>query len=155
MRLLGMPDENFEVDLTIARGLDYYTGTVYETRLDDYPQLGSVCSGGRYDNLLSSFGFDKPSIGFVIFADELMNALSLKGKLPAKEADTVFLLYDENAADKAIRYANELRSLKNKCMLILKEDHKDKDHYIAYAKRKNALELSYMTEKERNVLYRK
>ena len=47
----GMPEENFVVDLTIARGLDYYTGTVYETLLLDHPELGSVCSGGRYDNL--------------------------------------------------------------------------------------------------------
>ena len=47
----GVPEENFAVDLTIARGLDYYTGTVYETELIDYPEIGSVCSGGRYDNL--------------------------------------------------------------------------------------------------------
>ena len=47
----GVPDENFAVDLTIARGLDYYTGTVYETTLLDHPEIGSVCSGGRYDNL--------------------------------------------------------------------------------------------------------
>ena len=48
----GVPEENFAVDLTIARGLDYYTGTVYETELTDYPEIGSVCSGGRYDNLV-------------------------------------------------------------------------------------------------------
>ena len=47
----GVPEKNFEIDLTIARGLDYYTGTVYETFLDDYKKLGSVCSGGRYENL--------------------------------------------------------------------------------------------------------
>ena len=47
----GVPQENFAVDLTIARGLDYYTGTVYETTLLDHPEIGSVCSGGRYDNL--------------------------------------------------------------------------------------------------------
>ncbi len=47
----GVPEENFAVDLTIARGLDYYTGTVYETTLLDHPEIGSVCSGGRYDNL--------------------------------------------------------------------------------------------------------
>ena len=47
----GVPEENFAVDLTIARGLDYYTGTVYETVMLDHPEIGSVCSGGRYDNL--------------------------------------------------------------------------------------------------------
>ncbi len=47
----GVPEENFTVDLTIARGLDYYTGTVYETTMLDHPEIGSICSGGRYDNL--------------------------------------------------------------------------------------------------------
>lgn len=51
IKLFGVPDNNFMIDLTIARGLDYYTGTVYETFLNDYKQIGSVCSGGRYDNL--------------------------------------------------------------------------------------------------------
>lgn len=50
-KLFGLPEDNLKVDLTIARGLDYYTGTVYETFLNDYRQIGSVCSGGRYDNL--------------------------------------------------------------------------------------------------------
>ena len=47
----GVPEENFAIDLTIARGLDYYTGTVYETEMTEHPEIGSVCSGGRYDNL--------------------------------------------------------------------------------------------------------
>ena len=51
LRARRITTENYEIDLTIARGLDYYTGTVYETILKDYPNLGSVCSGGRYDNL--------------------------------------------------------------------------------------------------------
>ena len=51
IRIFGVPEENFKIDLTIARGLDCYTGTVYETFLNQYRNLGSVCSGGRYDNL--------------------------------------------------------------------------------------------------------
>lgn len=51
IKIFGVPETNFKIDLTIARGLDYYTGTVYETFLDEYRFLGSVCSGGRYDNL--------------------------------------------------------------------------------------------------------
>ena len=47
----GVPEDHFAVDLTIARGLDYYTGTVYETVMLDHPEIGSICSGGRYDNL--------------------------------------------------------------------------------------------------------
>ena len=58
----GVPEENFAVDLRIARGLDYYTGTVYETELTDYPEIGSVCSGGRYDNL-AEFYIDRPLPG--------------------------------------------------------------------------------------------
>ena len=63
----GVPEENFAVDLTIARGLDYYTGTVYETFLLDYPEIGSVCSGGRYDNL-AEYYTDKqlPGVGISI-----------------------------------------------------------------------------------------
>lgn len=62
IRLFGVPESNFIIDLTIARGLDYYTGTVYETFLNEYKQIGSVCSGGRYDNL-AEYYTDKPLPG--------------------------------------------------------------------------------------------
>ena len=67
IQLFGVPAENYKIDLTIARGLDYYTGTVYETFLNKYRQLGSVCSGGRYDNL-SEYYTDKkmPGVGISI-----------------------------------------------------------------------------------------
>ena len=67
VRMFGVPDKNFKVDLTIARGLDYYTGTVYETFLNEYREIGSVCSGGRYDNL-AEFYTDKklPGVGVSI-----------------------------------------------------------------------------------------
>ena len=64
----GVPEVNFAVDLTIARGLDYYTGTVYETTLLDYPEIGSVCSGGRYDNLCWSI---IPTVSFLAWASPL------------------------------------------------------------------------------------
>ena len=51
INMLKVPEKFYIINLKIARGLDYYTGTVYETFLDEYPQIGSVCSGGRYDNL--------------------------------------------------------------------------------------------------------
>ena len=77
VRLFGVPDTNFKVDLTIARGLDYYTGTVYETFLNDYRELGSVCSGGRYDNL-AEFYTDKklPGVGVSIGLTRLFSKLS-------------------------------------------------------------------------------
>jgi histidyl-tRNA synthetase len=63
----GIPESNFAVDLTIARGLDYYTGTIYETILNNYPSIGSVCSGGRYDNLAQNYTDKKlPGVGISI-----------------------------------------------------------------------------------------
>ena len=72
----GVPEENFEVDLTIARGLDYYTGTVYETVLTDHPEIGSVCSGGRYDNL-AEYYTDRtlPGVGISIGVTRLFYVL--------------------------------------------------------------------------------
>jgi len=67
LRGFGVPDGNFTLDLTIARGLDYYTGTVFETRLNDFPSMGSICSGGRYDNLTEYYTTKKlPGIGISI-----------------------------------------------------------------------------------------
>ena len=67
IRIFGVPEENFKIDLTIARGLDYYTGTVYETFLNKYRKLGSICSGGRYDNLAEYYTERKmPGVGISI-----------------------------------------------------------------------------------------
>ena len=76
IRLFGVP-ENFSIDLTIARGLDYYTGTVYETFLDNYREIGSVCSGGRYDNLAENYT-DKslPGVGIAIGVTRLFDQLN-------------------------------------------------------------------------------
>ena len=78
----GVPEENFRVDLTIARGLDYYTGTVYETAMLDHPEIGSVCSGGRYDNL-AGYYIDKPlpGVGISIGLTRLFYVLGEQGYL--------------------------------------------------------------------------
>ena len=78
----GVPEENFAVDLTIARGLDYYTGTVYETTMLDHPEIGSVCSGGRYDNL-AEYYTDRalPGVGISIGVTRLFYVLSEQGML--------------------------------------------------------------------------
>lgn len=77
IRLFGVPEDNFVVDLTVARGLDYYTGTVYETLLDDYPGIGSVCSGGRYDDLASHYTKQKlPGVGISIGLTRLFYQLT-------------------------------------------------------------------------------
>ncbi|MCF0124881.1 MAG: histidine--tRNA ligase [Clostridia bacterium] len=77
MRLFGLPEQNFKVDLTIARGLDYYTGTVYETFLNDYRELGSICSGGRYENLAEYYTDKKlPGVGVSIGLTRLFYKLN-------------------------------------------------------------------------------
>ena len=92
----GIPAENFAVDLTIARGLDYYTGTVYETTLLDHPEIGSVCSGGRYDNL-AEYYTDKqlPGVGISIGLTRLFYVLGEQGMLnpdlPTAPADVLIL----------------------------------------------------------------
>jgi histidyl-tRNA synthetase len=78
--LFGVPEKNYKIDLKIARGLDYYTGTVYETILDDYPSIGSVCSGGRYDNLAEYYTEQKlPGVGISIGLTRLFYQLREAG----------------------------------------------------------------------------
>ena len=92
----GVPAENFAVDLTIARGLDYYTGTVYETTLLDHPEIGSVCSGGRYDNLAEYYTDRQlPGVGISIGLTRLFYVLGEQGMLnpdlPTAPADVLIL----------------------------------------------------------------
>ena len=92
----GVPEENFEVDLTIARGLDYYTGTVYETVLLDHPEIGSVCSGGRYDNLAEYYTDRQlPGVGISIGLTRLFYVLQeqhmLSDELLTAPADAVVI----------------------------------------------------------------
>ena len=80
LKQFGVDERNFIIDLTIARGLDYYTGTVYETIMDDYPTIGSVCSGGRYDNLAEYYTDKKlPGVGISIGLTRLFYVLNEQG----------------------------------------------------------------------------
>ena len=80
VKLFGVPEENLKIDLKISRGLDYYTGTVYETFLNDYPSIGSVCSGGRYDNLAEYYTKQKlPGVGISIGLTRLFYQLNEAG----------------------------------------------------------------------------
>jgi len=109
----GVPAENFAVDLTIARGLDYYTGTVYETVLLDHPEIGSVCSGGRYDNL-AEYYTDKqlPGVGISIGLTRLFYVLGEQGMLnpdlPTAPADVLILPMTEDLSP-AIALATQFR----------------------------------------------
>ena len=87
IELFGVPEKNCRIDLKIARGLDYYTGTVYETILDDYPGIGSVCSGGRYDNLAEYYTEQKlPGVGISIGLTRLFYQLREAGIAMGNEA---------------------------------------------------------------------
>ena len=110
----GVPEANFAVDLTIARGLDYYTGTVYETTLLDHPEIGSVCSGGRYDDLAGYYTERKlPGVGISIGLTRLFYVLDEQGllnpQLPAAPADALVLPMTADPAP-AIALAEQLRS---------------------------------------------
>ncbi len=110
----GVPVENFAVDLTIARGLDYYTGTVYETVLLDHPEIGSVCSGGRYDNLAEYYTEKQlPGVGISIGLTRLFYVLGEQGmlnpELPTAPADVLILPMTEDLSA-AIAFATELRA---------------------------------------------
>ena len=110
----GVPEANFAVDLTIARGLDYYTGTVYETTLLDHPEIGSVCSGGRYDNL-AGYYIEKqlPGVGISIGLTRLFYVLDEQGllnpALPTAPADALVIPMTDNVAA-PIALAEELRA---------------------------------------------
>ena len=109
----GVPEENFEIDLTIARGLDYYTGTVYETVMTDHPEIGSVCSGGRYDNLAEYYTNKAlPGVGISIGLTRLFYVLQEQGMLSedvlTAPADVLILPMTEELSG-AIALATQLR----------------------------------------------
>ncbi|MBE6989706.1 MAG: histidine--tRNA ligase [Ruminococcaceae bacterium] len=110
----GVPEDHFAVDLTIARGLDYYTGTVYETTLLDHPEIGSVCSGGRYDNLAEYYTDRQlPGVGISIGLTRLFYVLGEQGMLnddlPTAPADVLILPMADDLAP-AISLATRLRA---------------------------------------------
>ena len=113
IRLFGVPDENFKVDYTIARGLDYYTGTVYETFLDDYRSLGSVCSGGRYESLAEYYTDKKlPGVGVSIGLTRLFYKLNEMNIIKAeqKSVSKVLVVSMGEDIEKSIETATILRN---------------------------------------------
>ena len=114
IRLFGIPEENFTVDLTIARGLDYYTGTVYETFLNQYREIGSVCSGGRYDNLAENYTDKKlPGVGVSIGLTRLFYKLNELNIIKADKksiSDILIIPMTENM-EVPLKLATDLRNL--------------------------------------------
>lgn len=114
LRAMNVPESRFQIDLKIARGLDYYTGTVYETILNDYPEVGSVCSGGRYDDLAGYYTKTAlPGVGISIGLSRLFSALrEIPGVITAKRqspAEVVIMPLDQEQVGEAITVAATLR----------------------------------------------
>ena len=114
VRLFGVPEANFKVDLTIARGLDYYTGTVYETFLNNYRELGSVCSGGRYENLAEYYTEKSlPGVGISIGLTRLfykLNELNIV-KAEKKSISDILIIPITDNLEKPIQLSTEIRKL--------------------------------------------
>ena len=146
----GVPTENFAVDLTIARGLDYYTGTVYETTLLDHPEIGSVCSGGRYDNLAEYYTDRQlPGAGISIGLTRLFYVLGEQGMLNpdlnTAPADVLILPMTEDLSP-AISLATLLRDNGVRAQLHC-EDKKFKQK-IAYADKLGIPYVAFLGEDE-------
>jgi len=114
IRQFGVPDSAFAVDLGIVRGLDYYTGTIYETTLTDSPELGSICSGGRYDDLASYFTDTRlPGVGISIGLTRLFSKLKEAGllqPLARTPAEVLVTTMDRQYLDRYLRIAGMLRA---------------------------------------------
>ena len=112
LKAYGVPEKNYAINFSIARGLDYYTGTVYETTLDDFPQIGSICSGGRYDNLAGHYSKSRlPGVGISIGATRLFWQLREAGVLSSADSTVevlVGLMSDEQLPE-ALALARQLR----------------------------------------------
>ena len=146
----GVPEENFAVDLTIARGLDYYTGTVYATTLLDHPEIGSVCSGGRYDNLAEYYTDKKlPGVGISIGLTRLFYVLGEQGmlnpELPTAPADVLILPMTEDLSA-AISFATLLRE--NGIRAQLHCEQKKFKQKISYADKLNIPYVIFLGEDE-------
>lgn len=128
IKVCGVPEKNFEIDLTIARGLDYYTGTVYETFLDDYKKLGSVCSGGRYENLAEYYTDKKlPGVGISIGLTRFFYQARKEGLIQSEKTSIskVLVLPMTDNLEKCMEIASKLREAKINAEIYL-EDKKIK-----------------------------
>ena len=114
LKAMGVPESRYAINLSIARGLDYYTGMVYETTLDACPQIGSICSGGRYDNLASHYTKSKlPGVGISIGLTRLFFQLRDAGLVAGagSSVDVLVTLLDDDGLDQALALSQQLRAV--------------------------------------------
>lgn len=139
IRQFGVPDASFAIDLSVVRGLDYYTGTIYETTLVNAPELGSICSGGRYDDLASTFTETRlPGVGISIGLTRLFSRLKEAGLLHAplrSPAEVLVTTLDPRYLDRYLALASDLRRCGVNTEVYL-ETAKLKNQ-LAYANRKH------------------
>ena len=139
MKSFGIPEDYYKIDLSIARGLDYYTGTVYETIVDKYPELGSVCSGGRYDNLAEYYTNKKlPGVGISIGLTRLFYVLNEYGLLSEdiqKSISQVIVIPMIDDLTYPIEVATKIRSLGINTEIFL--ENKNFKKKLNYANKQN------------------
>ena len=133
----GIENRNLQIDVSIARGLDYYTGTIFETFLDDLPSIGSVCSGGRYDNLAQLYTKQElPGIGASLGLDRLLTAMQTLEMIPSTKtpADVMVVQFDANYLNRYISIARSLRAAGLKVEVF--SDAKKLNQQFKYADRR-------------------
>ena len=131
----GVSDAHLKIDTSLARGLDYYTGPVFETILDDKPEIGSVMSGGRYDNLMQRFGSDSfPATGISLGVDRLMAGLEELGLLGEKHpvAKVLMIALDSASENVCFGIASQLRKVEIDTEVYLGDNRKLKKQ-LTYA----------------------
>ncbi len=152
IKCFNVPENNFAIDLTIARGLDYYTGTVYETILNNYPGIGSVCSGGRYDNLAGYYTKQQlPGVGISIGLTRLFYQIQEAKLIPLNQASTlteVLVIPMNTEIEASIGLANQLREAGIIAELYFEETKLDKK--ISYANKLGILFVILVGEDELN-----
>jgi histidyl-tRNA synthetase len=135
----GVPDGRIKIDLSIARGLDYYTGTIYETFLTDLPGIGSVCSGGRYDNLASLYTKQVlPGVGASLGVDRLIAAMEeLKHPLLTGQSTPAEVLVVQFDAARLGDYQRIARKLREAGVAVeVYPDAKKVGQQLAYAEKR-------------------
>ena len=121
---LGVNQENIKINLSITRGLDYYTGSVFETFFKDYREIGSICSGGRYDSLANNFTKSKlPGVGMSIGLTRLFYQLQELNLVKGKQTNFDCIIIPMKGYEKnAVKLMNDLRNSSVKCMSYLEDD---------------------------------
>lgn len=136
---LGLTEKNLEIDVSIARGLDYYTGTIVETFLTDLPSFGSICSGGRYDNLAQLYTKQKlPGIGASLGLDRLLAAMQQLDLIPPTKttAEVMIVQFDKSKLSNYLKLAASLRS--HGIAVELYPESKKLNQQFKYADRRGA-----------------